>query len=409
MKSLLDQQGRVGLDRVVELAHRHLGLDVVYIAELTDGKRVCRAVAGDAASFGFTLDDGPPADGSYSQLLVVGAIANVVPDTAADGLVAGLVGTTTGRIGAFIGVPLLLSDGTFYGTLCGMDHEPDHTLTTRDVRFMTMLAELIVYDLDEQRRQRQLRADLMGLIDADGIEIALQPIIGLRSGACLGVEALARFPEPFALTEQTFAEAESVGLGLELERLAVREAWKVLPLLGPEQFLAINLSPDALVELAGRAQRRNDLPLESLVMEVTEQSVVRSYPELREALDPLRAQGLRIAIDDAGAGYASLHHIVELRPDFIKVDRSLVDGLADDDARRVAVSAFVMLALDLGGTVVAEGVERPQDLAAVRDLGVQAAQGFLLGKPSTDRDDLARWTAPAPPWSRRAAFRRVGR
>jgi EAL domain-containing protein (putative c-di-GMP-specific phosphodiesterase class I) len=290
-----------------------------------------------------------------------------------------------------------------------MDHEPDHTLTTRDVRFMTMLAELIVYDLDEQRRQRQLRADLMGLIDADGIEIALQPIIGLRSGACLGVEALARFPEPFALTEQTFAEAESVGLGLELERLAVREAWKVLPLLGPEQFLAINLSPDALVELAGRAQRRNDLPLESLVMEVTEQSVVRSYPELREALDPLRAQGLRIAIDDAGAGYASLHHIVELRPDFIKVDRSLVDGLADDDARRVAVSAFVMLALDLGGTVVAEGVERPQDLAAVRDLGVQAAQGFLLGKPSTDRDDLARWTAPAPPWSRRAAFRRVGR
>jgi EAL domain-containing protein (putative c-di-GMP-specific phosphodiesterase class I) len=59
--------------------------------------------------------------------------------------------------------------------------------------------------------------------------------------------------------------------------------------------------------------------------------------------------------------------------------------------------------------VVAEGVERPQDLAGVRDLGVQAAQGFLLGKPSTNRDDLARWTAPAPPWSRSAAFRRVGR
>jgi EAL domain-containing protein (putative c-di-GMP-specific phosphodiesterase class I) len=408
MKSLFDQQGRVGLDRVVELAHRHLGLDVVYIAELTGGKRVCRAVAGDATSFGFTLDDGPPADGSYSQLLVTGAIANVIPDTSAHRLVAALPGTTTGPIGAFIGVPLLLSDGTFYGTLCGMDHEPDHTLTTRDVRFMTMLAELIVYDLDEQRRQRQLRLDLTGLIDADGIEIALQPIIGLRSGACLGVEALARFPEPFAKTEQTFGEAESVGLGLELERLAVREAWKVLPLLGPEQFLAINLSPDALVELAGRAQRRDDLPLESLVIEVTEQSVVRSYPELREALAPLRTQGLRVAIDDAGAGYASLHHIVELRPDFIKVDRSLVHGLADDDARRVAVSAFVLLSWDLGGTVVAEGVERPQDLAAVRDLGVQAAQGFLLGKPSTNREHLAQWTAPAPPWARNPALRRLG-
>src|SRR5579863_5355683 len=147
MNSLLNPQGGAGIDRVVELAHRHLGLDVVYIAELTGGKRVCRAVAGDAASFGFTLGDGPPADGTYSQLLVAGAIPNVIPDTSADRRVAGLPGTTRGGIGAFIGVPLRLSDGTFYGTLCGMDHEPDGTLSKRDVLFMTMLAELIVYEL----------------------------------------------------------------------------------------------------------------------------------------------------------------------------------------------------------------------------------------------------------------------
>ena len=130
------------------------------------------------------------------------------------------------------------------------------------------------------------------------------------------------------------------------------------------------------------------------MIEITEQSVVDSYPDLRASLVPLRAHGLRIAIDDAGAGYASLHHIVELRPDFIKVDRSLVHGLADDDARRVAVSVFVLLSLDLERTVVAEGVERSRDLAALRDLGVQAAQGFLLGKPSAERDDLVRWTSP---------------
>jgi EAL domain-containing protein (putative c-di-GMP-specific phosphodiesterase class I) len=132
------------------------------------------------------------------------------------------------------------------------------------------------------------------------------------------------------------------------------------------------------------------------VIEITEQDTVDSYPELRRSLTPLRRQGLRIAIDDAGAGYASLHHIVELRPDFIKVDRSLVHGLADDDARRVAVSAFVLLSLDLGGMVVAEGVEMPADLVALRDLGVHAAQGFLLGKPSARADDLTRWTGPAP-------------
>lgn len=396
IKSLLNHKGGVGLDRVVELAHRHLGLDVVYVAELTDGKRVCRAVAGDAASFGFTIDDGPPADGTYSQLLMAGAIPNFIPDTSVDRGVARLRGTTGARVGAFIGVPLRLSDGAAYGTLCGMNHLPDHTLSRRDVRFMAMLGELIVFDLDEQRRRELLRTDLMDLIDAQGIDIAFQPIIDLHSEACLGVEALGRFPERFGAPEQTFSDAESVGLGLELERLTVRQAWKVLPRLRPQQFLAINLSPSALLEMAGRARERNNVPYDKLVIEITEQSIVRSYPELRESLAPLRAQGLRVAIDDAGAGYASLHHIVELRPEFIKVDRSLVQGLADDNARRVAVSAFVLLSLDLGGTVVAEGVETERDLAALRDLGVPAAQGFLLGRPSIEEGHLQCWTGPAP-------------
>ncbi len=357
---------------------------------------MCRAIAGDAASFRFTIGDGPPADGSYSQLLVVGEIANLIPDTSTNQRVAKLAQTTQAAIGAFIGVPLRLSDGTTYGTLCGMDHNPDHTLSKRDVLFMTMLGELIIYDLDEQRRQERLRVDLMNLIETEGIDIAFQPIIDLRSGSCLGVEALARFPKPFGPPDQTFADAEAVDLGLDLERLAVREAWKVLPRLGPEQFLAFNVSPNALVELARRARQRDDLPLSRLVVEITEQSVVASYTDLTDSLTPLRNKGLRIGVDDAGAGYASLHHIVELRPDFIKVDRSLVDGLADDHARRVAVSAFVLLSLDLGATIVAEGVESPRDLAALCDLGVHAAQGYLLGKPSTKRSDLTRWTEPSP-------------
>ncbi|MGP0004648.1 MAG: EAL domain-containing protein [Acidimicrobiales bacterium] len=390
------EQGRVGLDRVVELAHRHLGLDVVCIAELTGGMQRFRAVAGDAASFNVALGAEQATDATYSRLLVAGEIAAVIPDTSADPHVAELRVTAEAAIGAYIGVPLRLSDGTLYGTLCGMDHEPDHTLGERDVRFMTMLAELIVYDLDEQRRLEQLRLDLVNLIDTERVDVACQPIIDLRGGDCLGVEALARFPEPFGRPDQTFADAEDVGLGLELERLAIRQAWKILPWLRPEQFLAINVSPSALLELATRAHKRNDLPLASLVVEITEQSIVHSYADLRNVLAPLRRDGLRIAIDDAGAGYASFHHIVELRPDFIKVDRSLVDGLADDHARRVAVSAFILLSLDLEATVVAEGVESPRDLVALCDLGVQAAQGYLLGRPSTSRDDLTAWTGSPP-------------
>jgi EAL domain-containing protein (putative c-di-GMP-specific phosphodiesterase class I) len=395
------EKGRVGLHRVVELAHRHLGLDLVYIAELTSGSLLFREVAGDTASFGVRLHDGIPAQGTYSQLLAAGRIPPVIPDTSADARVAALAATSHVGIGAYIGVPLALPDGTPYGTLCGVNHEPDPSLGERDVAFMTILAELIVFDLEEQRRRANLHRALTELIETEDIEIAFQPIVDIHSGACLGVEALSRFPEPFDLPEQLFADADAVGLSLELERLAIREAWNGLALIHAEQFLAFNVSPDALLELGRRAQGRADLPLSQVVVEVTEQSVVRSYDELRDVVVPLRGQGLRVAVDDAGAGYASLQHIVELRPDFIKVDRSLVHGVADDHARRVAISAFVLLALDLGATVVAEGVERPHDLSALCDLGVTAAQGYLLGRASTRKDDLSKLAltflgAPAP-------------
>lgn len=134
------EPGRVGLDRVVELAHRHLGLDVVFVAEMTLDAMVCRAVAGDTALFKLRLDTGPPADGSYSQLLLAGEIAGVIRDTSANSRVAKLAVTRKWGIGAFIGIPLRLSDGTPYGTLCGMNHKPDHSLSKRDVRFMAMLA-----------------------------------------------------------------------------------------------------------------------------------------------------------------------------------------------------------------------------------------------------------------------------
>jgi EAL domain-containing protein (putative c-di-GMP-specific phosphodiesterase class I) len=165
----------------------------------------------------------------------------------------------------------------------------------------------------------------------------------------------------------------------------------MLPRLRPGQFLALNLSPEALVELAHRANLREDLPLGQLVIEVTEHSVVDSYAALHRELGPLRARGLRIAVDDAGAGYASLRHVLELRPDFIKVDRSLIHGISDDHARRVAVSAFLSLALDLGATVVAEGVEREADLTTVGELGLHAVQGFLLGRPTSDQRVLSQW------------------
>jgi GAF domain-containing protein len=152
MKDLFDpDDGRVGLDRVVALAHCHLELDVVFLVELTAARQVYRAVAGDAASFKIVPSDGRPSDAAYCRRLVAGEIPNVIHDAAADGRVSALAVTRRARIGSFIGVPVRLSDGTSYGALCGLSHAPDHTLDERDLRFMSMLGELIVHDLDEQR------------------------------------------------------------------------------------------------------------------------------------------------------------------------------------------------------------------------------------------------------------------
>jgi EAL domain-containing protein (putative c-di-GMP-specific phosphodiesterase class I) len=396
MKELLGPaKGRVGLDRAVELAHRHLGLDVAFIAELTGGKEVYRAVAGDAATFNIAVDESPSVEDTYSHRLVNGEIPNVIQDTRESAGVAELPITREARIGAYIGVPLRLFDETLYGAFCCLSHTPDPTLDGRELRFMSMLSELVVDDLNEDHRIKMLRADIEELIEHERVEVAYQPVVDLRSGRCIGLEALARFPNAFPKPERTLAASANVGLGLELERLLVERASDMLDRLGPDQFLALNLTPPALLELARAANQREEVPLDRVVMEVTEHAAVDSYVALREELAPLRARGLRIAVDDAGAGYASLRHVLELRPDFVKLDRSLCDGIADDHARRVAVRGLVGLARDIGAAVIAEGVEKESDLATIRELEIDAAQGYLLARPSTDHDCIARWLAAA--------------
>jgi EAL domain-containing protein (putative c-di-GMP-specific phosphodiesterase class I) len=394
VKRLLGLEKRpVGLDRVVELAHLYLELDAVYVAEVRDDRLVVRAWSGDVAAFGVDVDGEVPAAGTIAQSLLGGAVPSVVADGATEPLLATLTVPPAGRVGAFVGVPLRFSDGSPYGAFFGLSQAPDHSLGSRDVRFMAMLGELMSSDFDEQRRLERLSAGLQELVDDERIDIACQPIFDILTGRCLGVEALSRFGEPFSRPDVTFAAAEEVGLGLELERLAIRRAWPILAELGAGQFLTINVGPRALLELARRANERTDLELSNLVIEVTEHVGVESYTELRRQLSPLREQGLRLAVDDVGAGYASLHHIVELRPDFVKVDTSLMQGVAGDRVLRVAVGSLVNLSLDLGATTIAEGVELTEDLTVLRDLGVDAAQGYLLGRPSTDPLDRAGWLA----------------
>jgi PAS domain S-box-containing protein len=233
-----------------------------------------------------------------------------------------------------------------------------------------------------RRRLRDLLAD-------PAVTIALQPIVDLGTGRLAGVEALARFADGRG-PDEWFGDARATGMSCELDRLTFGAALDLLPNLPPRCYLSVNASPELLIQSSIVDELlATTVPLDRLVIEVTEHVKISSYPDLLAALAKLRQRGVRLAIDDTGAGYASFNHVLQLRPDVIKIDRSLIADITGDPARRSLVTALVLLALDLGATVTGEGVETPSELETLATLGVDCGQGYLLGRPS---DDGQQWT-----------------
>jgi EAL domain-containing protein (putative c-di-GMP-specific phosphodiesterase class I) len=385
-----------GMHKILQLARRHLHMDVAFVAEFSDGDQVYRGLAGDADSFGFAINDRVPLPETYCRLMTSGKVPNAIPDTAAEPAVGDLRVTVKAGIASYVGVPVHLPDGSLYGSLCTVSHTTQ-PVDEKDARFLMMLAELLAGEVQADQERSVERARIERLIDGNHLEIALQPIVGLRCGSILGAEALSRFPGDCGAPDAVFGAAHRAGVGLELERLAAQRALETLPLLSPGTYLAINLAPTVAIELARQSLELPDLPVDRLVVEITEHAAVENYASLRDSLKAARQRGLRLAIDDAGAGYASLKHVVELVPDVIKADRSLIDGVSEDPGRRSVVRAFVTVAADLHAVVVAEGVERTADLETVRGLGVDAAQGFLFARPSTDRAAVHAWMTSGLP------------
>jgi PAS domain S-box-containing protein len=223
------------------------------------------------------------------------------------------------------------------------------------------------------------------------VDIALQPIIDLESGRVSCVEALARFRDGRP-PDIWFKEAAEAGLALDLDRLTFMAALELLSVLPSNCDLSINATPELLTDLVFQQRlSRSDVPCERLVIEITEHDRISSYEDIAAALAPLRERGIRLAVDDTGAGYASLNHVLQLRPDIIKLDRSLVSQVTDDVARRSLITALVLLALDLGASVTAEGVETSSELETLGGLGADHVQGYLLARPTTDRARWSRW------------------
>ena len=232
------------------------------------------------------------------------------------------------------------------------------------------------------------------LLRGQGLALAFQPIVDLQHGAVVGYEALSRFepseqvgaPPPSAW----FDAARRLGLGDELEARVLAAALDARDRLPPNTFLTVNLSPWAIDSPPVLRVLEGPRGLHRLVIEITENAAVDDYAALEAVVASVRARGAYVAVDDAGAGYASLAHILQLRPDFVKLDRALTSALQEDEAKLALVEMFGQFAGRVDAWLLAEGVETVAELAALSRLGVPLAQGYALGRPE------AHWSVLAP-------------
>jgi EAL domain-containing protein (putative c-di-GMP-specific phosphodiesterase class I) len=214
------------------------------------------------------------------------------------------------------------------------------------------------------------------------LRMDFQPIVDTARGTVVGYESLARFTgPPHATPDRWFAAAHAAGVGAELEAQALRAALAARPVLPRNCFLSVNVGPEALLAPPVTEVFADAGDLRGVVVEITEQTAVTDYDALIAGLAPVRAAGALLAVDDAGAGFASLRHIAVLRPDFVKVDRELVAGIDLDETKAAAVEALGTFTSRLDAWLVAEGVETTGELDRLLSLRVPLVQGYGLGAP----------------------------
>jgi EAL domain-containing protein (putative c-di-GMP-specific phosphodiesterase class I) len=381
---------------LLQTARKSLRLSVAFLSRL-DGTTQHLEVVETSVPFLFQEGYQQKQDVTLCQAILDKKLPQVIPDLTVFPEAMKLPAARMPRLRSYVSVPVVLSDGSLYGTFCAAGLTTDKDLTKRDKALMDVLASAASVIIEPEVRAQERRteiADRLAPVIADGGPlVALQPIVDLASGERVGAEALSRFPADWGLApDVVFAEAHSIGAGHELELLALERAAEHLDRVSG--YIAMNVSPATLLtpecgELLGR------LPLRRVLLELSEHDQVEDYALLNSALAPFRAEGMRLAIDDVGAGFSSLRHIVVTAPDVIKIDRSIVTGLNSDPVLTRLVQSLVEFGHGCRVRVVAEGVETAGEAAALRTIGVDFGQGWHFGRPGPP-EALSETAPPVP-------------
>lgn len=329
-----------------------------------------------------------PMSGSPQSVAIDTGSPVVIPDLEA--AIAGLPVVNLGMDAdprlpkSAVAVPMAVL-GRMIGAFEAQSLEPaayteQHVVAMRMAANLAALAtERVLMAEQTSRNGAHSRDEIGSIIANQAFSTVFQPIVELESRVVVGYETLTRFADGTPPADR-FAQASAAGLGLELEAATLEAAFRASAPLPANVLLNLNVSPELI--LAGE-------PLASLlgtwgwqtILEVTEHHAVHDYEALRAAIRRL-GPSVRLAIDDAGAGFASFRHILELGPQFVKLDRTIVVGIDADPARQALVAGMRHFAVSTGCSMIAEGIETEAELAALRSLGVALGQGYHLGRPA---------------------------
>jgi len=362
-----------------------LGMEVAFISEFSEGRRVFRFIDSQQGFRPIEVDGSDPLSESYCQRVVDGRLPELLQDATKNPEAMTLAATMAVPIGAHLSVPIRFSSGRLFGTFCCFSRTPDMTLGARDLKTMKLFASFVGNVLEEREaeedKKRAIRRGVQKVLDERLFSTLFQPIVDISSMRTIGFEALTRFSSaPNRSPNEWIADATSVGLQETLELALLKSALQQLKDLPPDVYLSLNVAPNTLLK-GSIPELFSGYPLQRLVLEITEQDSISDYEKIEAELAPLRARGMRLAVDDAGAGYASFRHILKLKPDIIKLDYSLIKGIDTDLASKTLATAIVSFGKSTGSEILAEGVETEAELDTLRGLGIERVQGFLLGRP----------------------------
>lgn len=389
---------------ILHAIRTHLKMEVAFVSEFVGGRRVFRYVDSNWNGNPVQVGCGDALEQSYCQRVVDGRLPELIHDARENAVAAELGATFDIPVGAHMSVPIQLADGSVYGTFCCFSRTSDISLNQRDLALMRVFAELTGKMIDRERAfsltLTSTRERIRQILTGNALSMVYQPIFDLHSGQVTGFESLARFTAtPMRSPDLWFNDAHGAGLGIELELRAIEIALSALPHFNDGIDLAVNASPDTVLDHR-LARMLDSLPsLDHVVLEITEHSAVERYEAIGARLKAYRERGLRIAVDDAGAGYASFRHILNLGPDRIKLDMSLTRDINADPARRALAAALIHFSSDTGSQLIAEGVETAAEVATLMELGVTKAQGYFLGRPMTLQGLVHTGVLQAPPIS----------